>query len=109
VVTLASGLIRYVYPSKTFGYLAAGVPILARVELDSELARSLNQSGAGIAVDPHDDAGLRRAITRFAHMSDEELTRMGENAREMSKQHRKSVVLDQWVALFQELVEAHRD
>lgn len=108
VVTLAPGLIRYVYPSKTFGYLAAGVPILARVELNSELARSLTDSRAGIAVDPRDRAGLRSAIERFAEMSDEELVNMGENAREMSARHQKAVVLKRWVALFHELVGARR-
>jgi glycosyltransferase involved in cell wall biosynthesis len=50
IVSLQPGLFRYAYPSKTLTYLAAGLPILAMVEAESELAATISERGAGRVV-----------------------------------------------------------
>lgn len=51
VVSLAPGVIGAAYPSKTLSYLRNGCPVLALVEADSELARTVQASGAGFHAD----------------------------------------------------------
>jgi glycosyltransferase involved in cell wall biosynthesis len=50
VVSLVPGIYRFAFPSKILTYLAAGLPILAMVEPDSEMARMLTETGLGRAV-----------------------------------------------------------
>ncbi|WP_206455777.1 glycosyltransferase family 4 protein [Aurantimonas marina] len=48
IVTLRPGLYRFAYPSKTFSYLAAGLPVLALVEPQSALARDIEEHRLGV-------------------------------------------------------------
>ena len=63
LVLLKQGLGRVSVPSKTYSILAAGRPVLAAIDPDTEVPRMLHASGAGIAVPPDDlralAAGLR--------------------------------------------------
>ena len=54
VVPLRTGLGDVSVPSKTYSSLAAGRPIVASIDLDSEIPRLLERSGAGTAVAPDD-------------------------------------------------------
>lgn len=47
VVSLQPGLFRFAYPSKVLTYLAAGVPIFALVEEESELAKTIRDRHVG--------------------------------------------------------------
>lgn len=47
VVPLAADLFRYAYPAKTHTYLAAGLKVLAIIEPESQLARSITENGLG--------------------------------------------------------------
>ena len=47
LVSLAPGIYRAAYPSKVLTYLELGVPILALVETESQLAASLVEAGIG--------------------------------------------------------------
>ena len=49
-------------PSKTFGLMAAGVPVLAVVPAVSEIARMVEEQDCGVWVQPGDDEGLARKI-----------------------------------------------
>lgn len=51
LVTLNPGVIRTAFPSKTMTYLSSGTPVLAAVESESELARTLTSEGIGLACD----------------------------------------------------------
>jgi colanic acid biosynthesis glycosyl transferase WcaI len=62
VVPLRAGLGDVSVPSKTYSSLAAGRPVVASIDLDSEIPRLLADSGAGIAVAPGDAAGLVAAL-----------------------------------------------
>jgi colanic acid biosynthesis glycosyl transferase WcaI len=62
VVPLRAGLGDVSVPSKTYSSLAAGRPVVASIDLDSEIPRLLADAGAGIAVAPGDAAGLVAAL-----------------------------------------------
>lgn len=54
VVPLRAGLGDVSVPSKTYSSLAAGRPVVASIDSDTEIPRLLRASGAGLAVPPDD-------------------------------------------------------
>ena len=54
VVPLRAGLGSVSVPSKTYSILAAGRPVLAAIDPDTEVPRILVASGGGVAVAPDD-------------------------------------------------------
>jgi colanic acid biosynthesis glycosyl transferase WcaI len=58
VVPLKRGLAASSVPSKTYSILAAGRPLLASIDLDTEVARLVAQAGCGLAVPPDDPAAF---------------------------------------------------
>ena len=62
VVPLRAGLGDVSVPSKTYSSLASGRPIVASIDLDSEIPRLLADAGAGIAVPPGDAGALETAL-----------------------------------------------
>ena len=66
VVPLRAGLASVSVPSKTYSILAAGRCVVAAVDADTEIARLVQSSGAGLAVAPDDVDALVAAITRLA-------------------------------------------
>jgi colanic acid biosynthesis glycosyl transferase WcaI len=63
VVPLRAGLAQVSVPSKVYSILAAGRPVLAAIDTDTEIPRLLDAAGAGVSVRPDDqeafDAALR--------------------------------------------------
>ena len=59
-VPLRSGLGRVSMPSKVYSILAAGRPVVAAIDEDTEVPRLLEASGAGIAVPPRRPGSVRR-------------------------------------------------
>lgn len=62
VVPLRTGLGDVSVPSKTYSSLAAGRPVVASIDLDSEIPRLLSEAGAGVAVAPDDPAAFAAAV-----------------------------------------------
>lgn len=62
VVPLRAGLGAVSVPSKTYSILAAGRPILAAIDPETEIPRLLSASGAGRAVPPDDPAAFVDAL-----------------------------------------------
>jgi colanic acid biosynthesis glycosyl transferase WcaI len=56
VVPLKTGLASVSVPSKMYSILSAGRPVLAAIDSDTEIPRTLAESGAGIAVAPDNEA-----------------------------------------------------
>lgn len=54
-----------IVPSKLYGILGVGRPVVFVGPEGSEVARTLSDSGAGITVKPGDRAGLERALRRY--------------------------------------------
>lgn len=80
VVGLARGLAGYVVPSRAYGVLAAGRPLIAAVDSDSETAALVRKARCGFVVPPGEPEALAAAI-REAHASRPELDAMGRRAR----------------------------
>src|SRR5690606_23074385 len=62
VVPLKRGLARASVPSKLYSILAAGRPVLASVDPGTEVARTLERAGAGVAVPPDDPDALLAGV-----------------------------------------------
>src|SRR5581483_11171948 len=80
VVGLASGLAGYVVPSRLYGILAAGRPVIAATDAESETAQLVTQVGCGVVVPPGNPFLLAAAI-RAAHDGEYDLEAMGRRAR----------------------------
>ena len=62
IVSLHPGVIRNAYPSKTLSYLRNGLPVLALVETDSQLSRTLRRYCAGWSTDPTSTAAAEDVV-----------------------------------------------
>jgi colanic acid biosynthesis glycosyl transferase WcaI len=106
LVPLKRGLAHASVPSKTYSILAAGRPLLASVDAESEVARLVENAGCGIAVAPEDAESITKAIRRLIESPDT-LRMMGEAARHFVENWvSPSAVAQAYEELFREL-EAH--
>ena len=62
VVPLKTGLASVSVPSKMYSILSAGRPVLAAIDSNTEIPRTLTESGAGIAVAPDNEADFISAL-----------------------------------------------
>ena len=86
VVPLRRGLGSVSVPSKTYSILAAGRPICAAIDLDTEVPRILAAANAGVCVEPDDQAAFVSAIA--AMISDRKsLEEMGASGRKWVEGH----------------------
>jgi glycosyltransferase involved in cell wall biosynthesis len=81
VVGLARGLAGYVVPSRLYGILAVGRPVLVAAEEESETAQLVSRIGCGVVVPPGRPELLAEAI-RSAHAGEYPLAEMGRRGRE---------------------------
>ncbi|MCX7918580.1 MAG: glycosyltransferase family 4 protein [bacterium] len=80
LVSLARGQEGLSVPSKTFGYLAAGVPVIAIMSAKSEIAKVIQEENCGVVVEPGDKVGLLNAILSL-YNNQVRLNEMRYNAR----------------------------
>jgi glycosyltransferase involved in cell wall biosynthesis len=81
VVGLAKGLAGYVVPSRLYGILSAGRPVIAAADEDSETARLVSEVGCGLVIEPGRPELLARTI-RAASEGAYDLEAMGRLGRE---------------------------
>jgi glycosyltransferase involved in cell wall biosynthesis len=79
-VTLRSGFEGLVVPSKAYGVMAVGRPILYQGNPEGEIARMVERHGAGIVVPDADVDGLEAAVRRLL-ANPEEAAHLGDRAR----------------------------
>ena len=80
VVPLKRGLARSSVPSKLYSVLAAGRPIVASVDPGTEVARTVERAGAGVAVPPDDAEAFTKAISSLLDRPDDAAA-MGRSGR----------------------------
>jgi glycosyltransferase involved in cell wall biosynthesis len=80
VVTMRDGLCGLVVPSKIYGVMAAGRPVIFLGPSDSEAALTVKREQCGATLAPHDAAGLARVIREWAASPDTAMA-MGASAR----------------------------
>src|SRR6266487_2089054 len=103
VVGLASGLAGYVVPSRLYGILAVGRPLIVAAETESETAQVVERVGCGLVVPPGRPELLARAI-RDAHDGKYNLAEMGARGREwVVKEADRSVAMGRHRELLREL------
>jgi glycosyltransferase involved in cell wall biosynthesis len=80
IVSLVNKMRGVSMPSRTYNILAAGKPILALCDPESEVALVVKEEKAGWIVEPGDHAGLKRTIINIRNQKDQ-LASYGLNAR----------------------------
>jgi putative colanic acid biosynthesis glycosyltransferase WcaI len=106
VVGLARGLAGYVVPSRLYGVLAAGRPVIAAAEESSETANVVGSADAGVVVPPGRPELLAQAIRR-AYDGELDLEGMGERGRAfVTEVGDRRVAIGRYRALLHDLVGA---
>lgn len=106
VVLLRGGLAASSVPSKLYSILAAGRPLVASVDAGTEVARVVDEAGAGLVVPP-DDAGALAAALRRLVVDHEEGERLGAAGRAFVESWPSPAgIAQRYEALFEELVHA---
>ena len=103
VVPLKRGLARSSVPSKTYSILAAARPVVASVDVGTEVARVVANARAGLAVPPEDPDAFTQALRRLIDAPDAARS-MGEAGRRFVETWASpSAVAAAYEALFAEL------
>jgi glycosyltransferase involved in cell wall biosynthesis len=106
VVGLARGLSGYVVPSRLYGILAAGRPVIVAADAESETARVVLQEGAGVVVPPGRPELLAETI-RAAHDGELDLAGMGARGRAyVVREADRSVAFSRYRSMLSELARA---
>ncbi|HUZ81833.1 MAG TPA: glycosyltransferase family 4 protein [Gaiellaceae bacterium] len=106
VVGLARGLSGYVVPSRLYGILAAGRPVIVAADPESETARVVLQEGCGVVVAPGRPELLAQAI-RAAYDGELDLAGMGARGRAyVVREADRSVAFDRYRSMLRELAHA---
>lgn len=102
IVTVKRGLEGVVVPSKMYGILAAGKPILAVAAKESDVASLGVQQGFAVAADPDNPAELVRVVRDLAADLNK-LKTMGNAARAAAPAYDKAGELQKFVRIFDAL------
>ena len=107
VVPLRTGLAWSSVPSKLYSILAAGRPIVASVDRGTEVERTIERAGAGLAVPPDDPTAFIDALAEL--LDDREgADRMGASGRRFVEHWASpAAVAESYENLFAELI-GHR-
>lgn len=98
-----------VFPSKLLTLLASAKPVIASVSTDSEVARVLNQSGAGVTVPAEDPNALADAVLAL-HRDRDRRRLMGERGRACALTHwNRERILPLMEARLQQVLSARGD
>jgi glycosyltransferase involved in cell wall biosynthesis len=106
VVGLARGLAGYVVPSRLYGILSAGRPVIVAAEDSSETARLVHEIGCGVVIPPARPDLLARTI-RDASAGGFDLEEMGRRGRAYVEEEADRVVaMERYRALVREMLAA---
>lgn len=89
IVTLSPGRGRTSVPSKVLGYMAAGRPVIASVDANSDTATEIESGACGIVVPPGDSQALAKSIAELADNS-KMATNFGKMSRRRFESHYSS-------------------
>jgi colanic acid biosynthesis glycosyl transferase WcaI len=103
-VGLAEGLAGFVVPSRLYGIMAAGRPVVVAAEADSETAQVVERVGCGIVIPPSRPE-LLAGVIRDAYGGRYDLAAMGARGREyVAEDADTRVALGRYRAVLRELV-----
>ncbi|MCD8843895.1 glycosyltransferase family 4 protein [Staphylococcus gallinarum] len=84
IVSLVKEGIGLGVPSKSYGYLAAQKPLIAIMDVETDLVKQIKENDAGIHVENNDFTAIENFIT---NNTKEDLQRMGNNAYKIFSNH----------------------
>jgi colanic acid biosynthesis glycosyl transferase WcaI len=105
VVTIKRGLEGVIVPSKMYGILAAGKPILAVAPWETDVARIGQDRGFAISADPNDASDVADAVRQMFRDAGL-LRRMGEAARVAANDYDRVNELRKFVRILEEVGQA---
>lgn len=87
-VVNAKGIKGVSVPSKLYGVMAAGKPVLGILEAGSEARLIVEEADCGLVVEPGEYSAISNVIQYFIdHKSDEKISEMGQNGRVFLEKH----------------------
>jgi len=107
VVTIRRGLEGVVVPSKLYGILAAGRPVLALASEESDVARVVRRNGCGVVVDPDNPAAVQTVVKELAS-DPARLSMMSQRAREIAPEFAMHKELELLTRVLEETLQAAR-
>lgn len=102
LITIKRGLEGVVVPSKMYGILAAGKPIVAVAPMETDVASYGVKQGFGIAVDPDRPAELSAAIRTLVTDSNR-VKQMGTAAKEAARSYDRTFELQKFVKIVDQM------
>lgn len=103
IVPLTPGLEGLSVPSKFYGILASGRPVIALMSPDSEVALAVRENDCGRVVDPGNSEELQRVILELRN-NPRELSRLGENARKaFDRFYTREIAIESFTAVLSNL------
>lgn len=76
LVTQKRAVSEIAFPSKIVSYFSAGCPVIASVNANSEVARAVQESGAGFVVEAENGSALHDAVMKIKTSKRNELSKM---------------------------------
>ena len=105
VVTIQRGLEGIVVPSKMYGILAAGKPIVSVASQDTDVTRLCTQIGCGVACDPDRPEEMIVAVRELAG-DPTRVKKMGEAAMAAARNYDRNIEAHKFVAILEEAAKA---
>ena len=103
IVMLSRGLGHASVPSKLYSILAAGRPVVARVDAGTEVARMVTEAKAGQAIPPEDPEALAQAIAVVVRDRERAVAQGRAGRRFVEKWPTAADVAQRYEALFTEI------
>ncbi|WP_144505661.1 glycosyltransferase family 4 protein [Bacillus mycoides] len=93
-------------PSKIYGVMAAGKPILGVLEQGSEAQMLIEKSNSGIVVEPQDYDGIIQTINQFYQMEKDKVKELGHNGRKyLDENLKREISINKYRNLLKEIAE----
>lgn len=94
-------------PSKIYGVMAAGKPILGVLEQGSEAQMLIEKSNSGIVVEPQDYNGIIHTIEQFYRMEEAKVKEMGLNGRKyLDENLKREISIDKYRNLLKQIAKS---
>jgi glycosyltransferase involved in cell wall biosynthesis len=103
LVSLRKGVEGLSVPSKTYGYLAAGKPVIAIMGKETDIARDLISFNAGFVVQQGDTKNLKKTIVHLMQNQGLAVT-MGAHAKDLfNTKYKMEVAINKYIKLIDSL------
>ena len=104
VLSQRGRMIDSVAPSKLLSYMAAGKPVAAAVDAESEAGRLIRRAGCGVVVPPDEPQALAKAIRSLAGDRSSWAAMGAAGKREVERNYDQRALLTQWEEVVRDLV-----